>query len=263
MALAPQILGSLMKNALLLGDRYFPSYFLMAELVRLGLHGLFQAHAARNVDFRMGKQLGAGLDHIVEWDKPQRPTWMTQEQYEQYPETITLREAEISKKLGTKGKFAVVTTLLDGAKFPKSKLSKFYKKRWKIEVALKDLKDTFKMSHISAKTPKMVKKIIWAHILAYNILRWHIINAAILYGTHIENISIKTAARVLVTNKTAILTTQQSNRPALFAALYEQMAGVPVGNRPGRSEPRVVKRRPKPYPRLHGQRSDWKQRATA
>ena len=105
--------------------------------------------------------------------------------------------------------------------------------------------------------------IIWSHILAYNILRWHILNAAIIFGSHIENISIKTAARVVVANKTAILMSQQLNRPALFAALYEQMTSVPVGNRPGRSEPRAVKKRPKPYPRLQGRRNDWKQRATA
>ena len=72
----------------------------------------------------------------------------------------------------------VVTNLLDAAKFTKSKLSKYYKKRWKIEVALKDLKNTFKMSHINAKTPEMVEKIIWAHMRAYNILRWHMLNAA-------------------------------------------------------------------------------------
>ena len=263
MALARQIIGALEKNALLLGDRYFPSYFLMVFLIQNGFHGLFQSHAARDVDFRRGKQLGGGLDHIVEWDKPQRPTWMTQEQYDQYPEKITLREAEISKKRCSDGRIVAVTTLLDGSEFPKSKLSKFYKKRWKIEVALKDLKDTFKLSHISAKTPEMVEKIIWAHILAYNILRWHMLNAAIIFGSHIENISIKTAARVLVANKTAILMSQQLNRPALFAALYEQMIGVPVGNRPGRSEPRAVKKRPKPYPRLQGRRNDWKQRAIA
>ena len=263
MALTRQILASLTENTLLLGDRYFPSYFLMAELIQLGLHGLFQSHAARNVDFRRGRQLGGGLDHIVEWFKPQRPTWMTKEQYDLYQEKITLREVEISKKRGSKGRIIIVTTLLNASKFPKSKLSKFYKKRWKIEVALKDLKDTFKMSHINAKTPEMVEKIIWAHILAYNILRWHMLNAAIIYESHIENISIKTAARVLVTNKTAILTSQPFSRPDLFAALYKQMITVPVGNRPGRSEPRAVKRRPKPYPRLQGRRSDWKQRATA
>ncbi len=192
----------------------------------------------------------------------QRATWK-QKQYELFPEKITLREVEISKKRGSKGKMVIVTTFLDGAKFPKSKLSKFQKKRWKIEVALKDLKDTFKTSHINAKTPEMVEKIIQAHILAYNILRWHMLNAVILFGSHIENVSVKTAARVLVTNKNAILTSQRSSRPALFAALYEQMISVPVGNRPGRSEPRAVKKRPKPYPRLLGRRSDWKQTATA
>ena len=261
MALSRRILCSLGINALLLGDRYFPSYFTMADLIKRGLHGIFQAHAAREVDFRRGKQLGV-LDHIVEWDKPHRPSWMTKEQYETYPEKITLREAEITRECGSGESMVVVTNLLDAAKFTKSKLAKYYKKRWKIEIALKDLKETFKLSQNSAKTPEMVEKIIWAHILAYNILRWHMLNAATLYGSHTENISVKTAARILIANKTAILNSQQSNRPALFAVLYEQMVCVPVGNRPGRSEPRAVKRRPKPFPRLHGKRSDWPNRIT-
>jgi Transposase DDE domain len=262
MALSRLILCSLGMNALLLGDRYFPSYFTMADLIHRGLHGLFQSHAARDVDFRRGKQLGV-LDHIVEWDKPPRPSWMTKEQYATYPEKITLREVEITRECGSGERMVVVTNLMDAAKFTKSKLSKYYKKRWKIEVALKDLKDTFKMSHINAKTPEMVEKIIWAHILAYNILRWHILNAATLFGSHIENVSVKTAARILIANKIAILESQKSNRPALFAVLYEQMVGVLVGNRPGRSEPRAVKRRPKPFPRLHGKRSDWNNGVTA
>jgi hypothetical protein len=262
MALSRLILGSLGMNALLIGDRYFPSYFTMADLIQRDLHGLFQSHAARDIDFRRGKQLGV-LDHIVEWEKPQRPAWMTQEHYESYPEKITLREVEITRECRASERMVVVTNLLDAARFTKSKLSKYYKKRWKIEVALKDLKDTFKMSHINAKTPEMVEKIIWAHILAYNILRWHILNAATLYGSNIENVSVKTAARILIANKIAILNSQRSNRHALFAMLYEQMVSIPVGNRPGRAEPRAVKRRPKPFPRLHGKRSDWPTRITA
>ena len=103
----------------------------------------------------------------------------------------------------------------------------------------------------------MVQKIIWAHILAYNILRWHMLNAATLYSSNIENVSVKKAARILVENKVAILNSRNSNRPRLFASLYLQMIGVPVGNRPGRSEPRAVKRRPKPFLRLQCKRSDW------
>jgi hypothetical protein len=151
----------------------------------------------------------------------------------------------------------VVTTLLDHQKFTKNRLVKFYKKRWKIELALRDLKDTFRMAHIDAKTPEMVNKVLWSHIMAYNSLRWHMVNAAILYHKKVENMSVKTSSRIVTENKNAIMNSHDGNRAALFAALFEQMVCVPVGNRPGRSEPRAVKRRPKPFPRLHGKRSDW------
>jgi hypothetical protein len=83
------------------------------------------------------------------------------------------------------------------------------------------------------------------------------LTAALLYKKNIENISVKNSARVLVVNKAEILNSTQLNRTTLFATLYEQIVSAPVGNRPNRSEPRVVKKRPKPYPRLHDKRSDW------
>jgi hypothetical protein len=257
MALARQVLHDLNERTLLLGDRYFPSYFTMADLIQKNIHGLFQSHAARDIDFRRGQQIGV-LDHLVEWDKPPRPSWMSSEEYEKYPEKIRLREAEITREIGNGEKMVVVTTLLDNQKFTKGKLAKYYNKRWKIELALRDLKDTFHMAHIDAKTPEMVNKVLWSHIMAYNSLRWHMVNAAILYKTKIENMSVKTSARVATENRNAILNSNDDNRPALFAALFEQMVSVPVGKRPGRSEPRAVKRRPKPFPRLNCKRSDWR-----
>ena len=254
MALARQILQNLDERALLLGDRYFPSYFTMADLIRKRIQGLFQAHSARDVDFRRGQQVGV-LDHIVEWDKPVRPSWMSKDEYDKYPDKIRLREVEITRETGNGEKMVVVTTLLDHQKFTKNRLVKFYKKRWKIELALRDLKDTFRMAHIDAKTPEMVNKVLWSHIMAYNSLRWHMVNAAILYHKKVENMSVKTSSRIVTENKNAIMNSHDGNRAALFAALFEQMVCVPVGNRPGRSEPRAVKRRPKPFPRLHGKRS--------
>lgn len=259
MSLARRALQDLDENALLIGDRYFPSYFTMADLIQKNVNGLFQTHASRHVDFRRGIQNGV-LDHLVDWDKPPRPSWMSLEVYSQYPDHIRLREVDVTRETGTGEKMVIVTTLLDSKKYSKKKLSKFYIKRWKIELALRDLKDTFNMAHIEAKTPDMVEKVLWSHILAYNSLRWHMANAAILYETKIEKISVKTAARLVTENQSSILNSTENERPALFAALYAQMVTVPVGNRDGRSEPRAVKRRPKPYARLRGKRSDYRRK---
>lgn len=256
MALARQLFPVLEKNSLLIGDRYFPSYFVMAELIKRGAHGVFQSHAARDLDFRHGQQLDT-LDHIVEWIKPQKPSWMTQEEYDHYEQKISVREVDISTEINKGERFVIVTTLMDNNNFSKLKLSEIYKHRWKIESALKDIKDTFNMGHIDAKSPEMIEKVFWAHLLSYNILRWHILNAAVLYETTIDKVSVKTASTIMTENGGLILSTPKEGLPKLFADLYYQMTQVPVGMRPGRAEPRVVKKRPKPFPRMQEKRSDW------
>lgn len=256
MALAREVLPNLPDGALLMGDCYFPSFFIMANLMSRGIAGLFPMHFARDVDFRRGKQLHY-RDHLVEWTKPPRPSWMTKKEFASYPESLTLRETDLSWKLGKGGSFIVVTTLLDDKEFPRSVLEKFYKKRWKIEVALRDLKDTFGLHHIAAQSPEMIHKVIWAHLLAYNILRWHMLNAASLYGVPSEEVSVQTSARVITHAASTILATPATGRPKLFAALYLQMVQIRVGLRPNRIEPRAVKKRPKPRELLKISRKAW------
>jgi hypothetical protein len=257
MALARQMMNTIKARDLLTGDRYFPSFFMMASLIVRGAHGLFQSHASRDIDFRVGKRLGE-RDHLVTWNKPPRPKWMTEEEYDQYPSSITIREVALNRKAEDGDEMILVTTLVDSSKFPKERLDKMYQRRWNIELALRDLKDTFGMGHVACNTPDMIEKVLWAHILAYNMIRWHILNAAILYEVHPSEVSVAMAARIITSNAGAILRARQRDIPALFAALYRQMIQVPVGRRPGRCEPRAVKRRPKPFPRLSIKRSDWR-----
>jgi len=256
MALAREVLPSLQGNVLLLGDRYFPSYFLLADLLARGWNGIFHAHAARDVDFRRGTSLGQ-KDHLVEWDRPVRPEWMTPEEYNSYPSTIAMREMEVREKKGNNESVVLVTTLSDPLTFPKKRVAAMYRKRWTIEVALRDLKDTFELDHVSAGTPAMVEKVIWAHMLAYNVLRWHMLNAATLYETEPTQVSVTAAATVMSANAGLIVTSTSSTRPALFASLYDQITRVPVGKRQGRSEPRAIKKRPKPRRYLMEPRNAW------
>jgi hypothetical protein len=178
-----------------------------------GVHGVFPMHAARGVDFRRGSRLNT-LDHIVDWTKPVKPDWMTQEAYEAYPSQMRLREVDISKEVSHVKKnrepFVIVTTLLDDKAFLKSKLAKFYKNRWRVEVAIRDLKSTFHMEHIKAHTPEMLEKVIWAHILAYNVLRWHMLNASEIFEVPLEHMSVKISARIL--NESSHLIKSENNK---------------------------------------------------
>jgi len=262
MALSREVLPDLPQNSLLLGHRYFPSFFTMADLIKKDCHGLFQAHAARDYDFRRGKQLGQ-RDHVVEWEKPPRPTWMSEEDYARYDNKITLRETDVSKEIGQKNrKFILITTLLDDEKFDKKKLSLFYQKRWTIELAYRDLKSTFGMEHIAANSPEMIKKLFWNFLLSYNTMRWHMLNIAILFEKKLEHISVKTTARVMTENSVLLMTTEPTKLKELFIDLYDQIVRVSVGLRPERSEPRAVKKRPKPFPRLQERRNAWHSRQT-
>ena len=259
MALARKVMGNISQNDLLLGDRYFPSFFMMADLVARGAQGVFQSHAARDVDFRRGESLGK-RDHLVEWTKPQRPVWMEKEVYESYPQILSLREVDVTHEARQSTTFVLVTTLVDAKKFSKQKLAKFYRKRWNIELALRDLKSTFHMDHIAANTPEMIEKGIWGQLLAYNMLRWHMLNAATLCEVPIENVSVKSAAEIMMQNSAFIMKCTEETKAHTFATVYFQMTQVPVGKRPGREEPRAVKRRPKPRERLNEPRSVWHER---
>ena len=125
------------------------------------------------------------------------------------------------------------------------------------------MKDTFGLDHINANTPAMIEKIIWAHALAYNVLRWHMLNACSLYEVEPEHVSVKTAATILTANAILILAATPEERPRLFSYIYKQMVQAVVGRRLGREEPRAIKRRPKPRKLLKELRKSWHEGRTA
>ena len=219
-------------------------------------------HAGRSVDFRVGQSLDY-RDNLVIWDKPCRPAWMSQDEYDGHPGTIAVRQIQVREKGNGRERLVLVTTLLDAKTFPKNAVAIMYHKRWRIEVALRDMKCTFSLDHINANTPAMIEKIIWAHALAYNMLLWHMLNACSLYEVELEHVSVKTAATILTANAILILAATAEERPRLFLSLYKQMVQAVVGKRPGREEPRAIKRRPKPRKLLKVPRKLWHERRIA
>ena len=135
---------------------------------------LFQSHASKKVDFRRGQKLGA-KDHLVEWQKPKRkPVGMTGEAYADLPDTITVREFSV------KG-MVYVTPLVEAKKYPKTAIATFYQQRWHIELDIRAIKTHMGMELLRCKTPEMVEKEIAVHVLAYNIIRGNLAQAAILH----------------------------------------------------------------------------------
>lgn len=222
----------------MLADALYCNYFLIATLMAAGVDVLFEQNGARITDFRRGQSLGP-RDHIVRWPKPAaRPEWMTPEQYARFPAEITLREVKVGRQV-------LVTTLLDHRKVTKDDLSDLYARRWNVELDLRNLKTTTGMDVLSCQTPQMNEKQLWVHLLAYNVIRLLMAQAACNVGIDPRELSFK---------HTVQLWTEWVSR-GLSAAkdggrLFTLIAQCRVGNRCGRMEPRMRKRRPKPYPWL-------------
>ena len=231
---------------IMLADSYFCSYFLIADMQARGMDVLFEQHGARHTDFRKGKKLGT-RDHLVHWSKPiARPDWMSLEAYHRYPKELKVREVKVGKKV-------LVTTFLVPRKTAKAALEGLFWQRWHVELDLRNIKTTLGMEALSCKTPDMCEKEMWVYLLAYNLLRLLMAEAALQAGVLPRQLSFKHTLQIWVAwNQRQFL----SNAKEDTASLFILIAQLRVGKRPGRMEPRAVKRRPKPFPRLDKPRGE-------
>lgn len=248
-ALLRQIFNCLSAGDIMLADRYYCSYFLIAMLQAMDVDCVFQQHASRKSDFRRGLHLGV-KDHLINWKKPVCPDWMDEETYKNMPETLTVREIK------SKGK-VIVTTMIDPKEASRKEISEFYTQRWIVEVDLRSIKETLQMGILRCKTPAMVRKEINVHFMAYNLIRTVMLQASFKNNIPIRQISFKGTVQILNAFQSKIELLNKEKLPSIFEALLNAVAGHRVGNRPGRSEPRAVKRRPKPYPLLAIPRSQY------
>jgi hypothetical protein len=238
-SLLRSIFDCIEQDDILLGDRYYPSYFFISDVIIKGADGIFRGQAQRSYDFRKGKSLGK-KDHIVEWHKPKKPEWMTPEAYEGYPKQITVREFKVNGKI-------YVTTLLEYKKYHKKELAKIYELRWQLEINLKSIKETMNMDMLSCKTPEMVKKEIGIHFLAYNFIRIIMAEACDRHNAIPNEVSFKGTVQLLNRFMPHFINSNNKQNKTMYAELLKYIVKNKIGNRPGRIEPRRVKRRPKPF----------------
>lgn len=226
----------------MLGDAFYGTYFLLAELRSRGVDALFEQQGSRKrtTDFSQGEKLGS-RDHLITLTKPKiRPQWMAEEQYGSAPETLTVRELETGGKV-------LVTTMICPKTAPKIALKTLYQRRWQVELDFRNIKTTLGMETLSCKTPEMGEKEMWVYLLAYNLIRLIMAQSALLADVLPRSLSFKHTLQLwLAWSGTSITVEGRDDIEKLLAMVAEQS----VGNRPGRIEPRAVKRRPKPYPLL-------------
>lgn len=232
---------SLEAGDIVLGDAYFATYFFVAEMQAKGVDILMEQHGSRRrtTDFRRGKRLGQ-RDHLLVYPKPKkRPQWMTQTQYDAMPESLCIRECQTGGKI-------LVTTLDCPKSATKNDLKKLYQSRWHVELDIRNIKTTMGMDTLSCKTPDMMLKEIWVYFLAYNLIRFMMLQSALIADIEPRNISFKHCIQLWLASVQQLNTLDEEQLYALLLLMSQQR----VGNRPGRIEPRAVKRRPKSFPFL-------------
>src|SRR3954453_15749322 len=227
-----------------LADALFDNYFLVCELRDRGIDIVARAQYQR-----VGSQtLESRPDgEIIRWRRPNKPRGMTGEQYRRYPETLLMRQVAVDArdKDNRAEQFHVVTTILD-ASIDGGQFGDLYERRWEGEVDIRSIKSTMQMDVLRCKTPEMVRKEIWAHLLAYNLLRTVMAVAAAENGLEPREVSFKGAKQAVTAFAPKIEAARPADRPALIEALLAVIAYHRVGDRPGRWEPHARKRRPKP-----------------
>lgn len=246
-ALLRQLLDALEAGDVLLGDRYYCSYFMLALLQELGVDFAVRLHQNRPADFRRGERLGKE-DHIVEWIRPVKPDWMDQETYNRMPESISLRELKVHvDQPGFRTEsLVVVTSLGDAKQYPADEIAELYHQRWLVELDIRAIKITLGMDVLRCKTPEMVRREVWTCLLAYNLIRQTMLEAARKSGSSPRQLSF-TAAMQTIGASWFVVVLDESVAPSLVEVELTHLAAHKVGNRPDRVEPRAVKRRPKQH----------------
>ena len=247
-ALLRQLLKRFRPGDILLGDRYFCSYFMIALLQEMGVDFVTRVHQLRTIDFRRGRRLGQG-DHVVLWSRPQRPKWMDPQTYDRMPASIEVREVHvrISEPGFRTESFVAVTTLMAAAVYAKDDIAELYHSRWQAELDIRAIKITMGMDILRCKTPEMVRKEMWTCLLAYNLIRQTLLQSAQKAGVPPRALSFTAAVQSIAASWLVIVLSDDALAALLIDAASVSLAEHVVGDRPGRLEPRAIKRRPKPH----------------
>jgi hypothetical protein len=263
-SLLRRLWDTLCPGDVLLGDRLMSGWVSMHLLQRRGVDTVSRLSSHRRADFRQGRRLGKD-DHLVQWKKPTSIRSVDRPTYNTLPDAITVREVRFRvEQAGFRTRsVVVVTTLLDPAQASKEELASLYRARWNNELDLRSIKVVLQMDLLRCKTPELVRKEVWTHVLAYNLIRTVMAQAAAEHDAEPRSISFKATLQVLEAFRPLIAF--QSDRGAAHrAALYQQIltaiAVHRVADRPDRFEPRMAKRRPKRYDRLTRPRAEIKLR---
>jgi hypothetical protein len=254
LSLLTLLFSQLAKNDILLGDRGFGNYALIAWLQHsLGVD--FIGRSMRPIDGRRRLQRLAHNDWLIQWRKPlKRCPWLSLEQWLSLPKELKLRAVKGS--LYRKGfrvrQLTVLTTLLDPQLYPAREILQAYLRRWRLEMCLDDIKTTLRMEMLRSHSPAMCQKELFTRLIAHNLVRCTMAQAAVEQNAPLDQISFKGSLDAVRQFSQAMAQARsQKKRQELWAELLQTLARDLLPDRPGRREPRAVKRKKNRYPRLN------------
>jgi len=237
----------------LLADRGFCNWALLAQCAQRHIDAVFRVKGSARRDFRRGKRLSRH-ERLVRWRKPlQAARTLSPQLWAQLPEVLELRLVRCQMAIAgfRTRQVILVTTLLDSVTYPPQALSELYYRRWAMELSLRNIKTTLQMDQLSCKNPQNLEREIRMHFLVHNLVRRLMLQAARRHGVPLDRISFAGSLSAARRFAEALLQTDSKRKRArLMEELFGMLAADLVPDRPGRREPRAVKRRPKPYPRL-------------
>jgi len=253
-ALLRALFDALSRGDVVLADRYYGGWFMLALWRELGIDFVTRWHQLRKADFQKGRRLGKG-DHVVSWPKPERPEWMDQETYDRLPRQLEVREVHVTVDVPgfRTDSLIVVTSLLEAKDYSRDDLANLYRRRWVVELHIRDIKTAMKLEVLRCKTPAMVRQELWTGLLVYNLIRQSMLQSAHEADRHPDELSFTATMQMLANTwlTAAVVVDGTCNAAEPLVRLRVIHGGSHrVGNRPDRVEPRAVKRRPKSHPLL-------------
>ena len=242
-ALLWKMLDQLKPGDTLVADCYLCTYWIVAACKARGVNIVMKNHDKRDDD-PPGAAVIDKHQRITVWLRPQRPDWMSEEEYSECPERIKIRlvDVVVDQPGFRSKKYTIATTIVETKDFSRDWITSVYRSRWLVELDIRAIKCSLGMDIVRAKTPEMVQTEIWSCLLAYNLIRMKMLQSCAVSGRMPRTLSFSTTLQLLANNwlLASVVLTEQ-----LIALGQQTSSSEVVGNRPDRVEPRANKRRPK------------------
>jgi hypothetical protein len=238
-----------------LGDKGFCSYYDVSKFTDQGVDSVITLARRQPVTASNADQVLGDDDLLIHWPKPK---WSKQRSYskaewEALPEKLVLRQIKVHvQEPGYRTQsFFIITTLTDASLYSADDVAGLYFQRWDVELFFRDIKTTLGMDILRCKSPSMVRKEILMHLIVYNCLRLLMLKAADQADVSVRMISFKASIQTLRQWEPLLKSGLSKEEQArLLSLLCDSLAASIIHSRPGRREPRCIKRRPKNFQRM-------------